>query len=117
MRSTDFFRTEEARRNLETQTLKVADDVLQSFLNMPRDVFEKDDARLNLAKDSSDMWPQVARILFSTTSTGEAERLARISGSEDIHLATPECAVEGSEIRPYRCRIQASFFHLRSQVE
>jgi hypothetical protein len=43
--------------------------------------------------------------------TGDGERLARESRSDEIHASTPRCAVEGVEIVPDRSRIQPLFLH------
>ncbi len=83
---------------------------------MPCDVLQKDEGGTYLLHHSVNLGPQVARIVFATLETGLAERLARVARSDAIHDATPRCAVEGLEIRPYRSRSHAAFFHLRDQL-
>ena len=46
---------------------------------------------------------------------GDAERLARETGSDAIHDSTPRAAVEGGKIRPHRRLIQGAFFHAARQ--
>lgn len=81
---------------------------------MVGDVFQEHDPRFNLANDAMDVWPNVPRIIASTTTTGFAEWLARVSRSERIHDSMPRSAVEGSQVRPNRCFIQATRFHCLS---
>ena len=45
-----------------------------------------------------------------------AERLARVTAREDVHAITKLCPWEGFKIRPDRCRVQESRFHLCNQV-
>jgi len=54
-------------------------------------------------------------IIGSTSSADNAKRLARVSGSNNIHFATPRAAVEGSKVRPDRRDIQGFVFHARSK--
>ncbi|MDQ2712119.1 MAG: hypothetical protein M3Y72_22585 [Acidobacteriota bacterium] len=50
---------------------------------------------------------EYSRLPISTAGTG--------TSSEDIHAATPGAAVEGSEVRPNRSRIEGAVFHARRQ--
>jgi hypothetical protein len=82
---------------------------------MSGDVFEEDDPWLALGDDASDVGPEVPGVILASLLAGDGERLARVTRSKAIHNATPRAAVEGLEIRPNRRRVQASFFHARSQ--
>ena len=100
MTSADFLRSEESRRNVVTHCLKIAGDCLEAEAKMAGHIFEKHDCRFHFANDPTDVGPKVARIAFSTTLAGNAERLARVARSEAIHCSTPGSAIEGSQIRP-----------------
>ena len=82
---------------------------------MVGDVFEKAPLRLDFTGDAGNMWPQVAGVLIGSLASSDAEWLAGVAGSDTIHFATPACAVEGSNIRPDRRRIQPSCFHVRDK--
>ena len=75
------------------------------------DVLEKASQWPDLADDPPDVWPQVPGVALSEHPAGAGEPLAGVSASDEIHLAAPRLAVEGSNIRPDRCRIQGFFFH------
>ena len=60
--------------------------------------------------------PQVALVVLSELSAGEAMRLARDPPNDAIHEATPRAAVEGSGIAPHRSRSQETRSHRRDQV-
>jgi len=56
----------------------------------------------NFSDDPLHFGPEVARVGFAAAFAGHAEGLRRTSGSEDMNLAAPWPAVEGSEIVPHR---------------
>lgn len=78
---------------------------------MPCDVLQKDDGGTYLLNNSIDSGPQVSRIVASKTSTGLAERLARVARTDDVHEATPRVTVERLGIAPQSSRRKAAFFH------
>jgi hypothetical protein len=80
---------------------------------MVGDILEKSDPWPEIGHDVTDVWPQVTGILFGLFPSGNAEWLARISRSDDIHAATPRFAVKGSNVRPDRRGIQCFVFHAR----
>jgi hypothetical protein len=53
----------------------------------------------------------VSRIVLTSSTASERERLARISGSDEIHRATPRITVEGSEITVDRSAVEQTIFH------
>ena len=116
MASTNFFRCKQTRRNLVIQGFKVGGNLIEPEAEVAGHVFEKYECWFNFANDSMDVRPKVSRIVFSTTSAGETEGLARVARSDAIHCSTPRAAVEGSQIRPKRRLIQATCFHRLSQV-
>jgi hypothetical protein len=57
---------------------------------------------LYFAKYPCCVWPQIARVVGSASSAGNAERLARESRSNDVHHSAKRSAVKGSDIVPDR---------------
>lgn len=78
---------------------------------MVGDVFEKTPLGVDFPNDAGNLGPEVSRVSFSKQSPGFTERLTRVAANDAIHDTTPRVAVEGSQIRPNRCFIQAAFFH------
>ena len=81
------------------------------MLNKSGDVLQEHESRSHVTDDPSDGRPEPPVIVNTFSLTGSRERLARETGSDDIHAAAPRCAVEGFEIVPDRCLIQPRFFH------
>ncbi len=82
---------------------------------MAGDVFKEDDLRFDFACDASDIWPKVAGIVFAFAPAREAERLAGITGSEDMNAPAPRSSVEGFEIIPDRSCTQRLVDHPRHE--
>jgi hypothetical protein len=83
--------------------LKLSGDPLETVGQMAGDVLDENKGRSAFANNAGDLGPEVAGVVFSTALAGDAEPLAGISRSDDIHRSTPRCAVEGSHIIPDRC--------------
>jgi hypothetical protein len=68
------------------------------------DIFEKHDGRLQPRNDATTRRPKVSIILCASTSASGAERLAGISGRDDVNhavsSAAPPSGCEGSRIVP-----------------
>lgn len=111
MSSAHFSRREQARFCAVAQAAKPADDVGKSQIDVPFDVLDKDSPGSHLVDNPFDFGPQVPGIGFTSALARKAERLAGISGSEDMNLAAPWPAVKGSEIVPDRRAIQGLIFH------
>ena len=60
--------------------------------------------------------PQVPRVVFASALPGRAEWLAGVTASKDVHSSVKRLVWEGSKIRPDRCRVHESRFHLADQV-
>ena len=82
---------------------------------MVGDVLEKAPLRLDFTGDAGNVWPQMPWVLIGSLASSDAKRLAGVSSSDAINFAMPACAVEGSNIRPDRRRIQPSCFHMRDK--
>jgi len=90
---------------------QVADDLLESVAGMSSDVFENNESWSALSDDPGDVRPEVARVVLPGATTGDAERLAWITRSDEIHDSTPRASVEGGEVRPDRRAIQQRVLH------
>jgi hypothetical protein len=115
MRRADFRRREQSFRNPEAQAFQLSSDLAISEVEMIGDVFEEHPFGCALGDDPGDVRPQVPGIVGSLAPAGDAERLARIARSEDVHRATPRAAVEGGNVVPDRRRIQGLVFHPRHE--
>lgn len=111
----DFHRREEACRKAVAHADQSAGDFGEAEAEMMGDILEEDEGRLDLADDAGDMGPEVARIIRTPALAGDAERLARIARSDDVHRAAPRAAVEGSNIVPDNSLIQGRVFHPRHE--
>lgn len=106
-----FSRCEQARLWLVAQLAKTSDDFGKSQIDVPFDVLGEHCPGPNFTDDPLDLGPKVARIALSLPRPGQAEGLARISGSEDMNAAAPRSAVEGSQVTPDRSLIQGRVRH------
>lgn len=78
---------------------------------MARDVLEEGPFWSDLGDDACHIRPEVAGIVFAEPRARERERLARITGSDDMNAAAPRSAVEGLEIVPDKSRSQGRICH------
>ena len=69
---------------------------------MTRDVFEKDPLGAAFPDDAGDIGPEVAGIVCATALSGGAERLARISGEDDVESTAEGSGIEAAQIIPDR---------------
>lgn len=70
VRSPDVRSSEQYRRSEVAHLFKVPDHVGESVSQMVGDVLEEADERLDLANDTSDVWPEMARVVDSSTLAG-----------------------------------------------
>ena len=111
----DFRRCEDACRKAVTHADQSAGDFGESEPQMMGDILEEYEGRLDLGDDTGDMGPEVARIIRTPALARDAERLARIARSDDVHRAAPRAAVEGSNVVPDNSLIQGRVFHPRHE--
>lgn len=109
--SASLSRREQSRFCRVTQSAKVTDDVGKSQSEVTLDVLEEGPIRLDLTDDTGDVRPEVTRIGRAGSLPGMAERLARITGSDEMNASTPRATVEGSEVAPDRRLAQGLVFH------
>ena len=74
---------------------------------MPGDVFEENPLWAAFGDDTGDLGPDVPRIIGAVALSGGAERLAGISGEDDVEGAAKGTGIEAAQIVPDwgRCEI------------
>lgn len=102
MRSACLSSREESRPDSETHRGEVGSYAAKAEADMALDVLEEDAPGSGLADDSSDMRPEMARIVLAEAVAGRAEGLAGIACQDDIHCAAPWSAVEAGKVIPDR---------------
>ena len=112
---TDFRRRKEACRKFVAHADQSCGDFGEAEAEMMCDILKEDERRLDLADDAGDMWPEVTRILAAKPSACDAERLARITRSDDVHRAAPWAAIETGNVVPDNSLIQGRVFHPRHE--
>jgi hypothetical protein len=78
-------------------------------------VFEENEPRSNKSDPFGNCGPNVSRVSGAELKSGLTERLARISGRQDVHFAVKVAVWERLNIRPNRGRIKLPAFHTRRQ--
>ncbi len=111
----DLRRREEACRKAVAHADQSVGDFGEAEAEMMGDILEEHEGRLDLADDPGDMRPEMARVVGTAALARDAERLARIARSDDIHRAAPRAAVEGSSVVPDNSLIQGRVFHPRHE--
>lgn len=100
MRRADRSRREQSCRKAIAKADQVSGDLGKAEGEMMSDVFQEDDAGLDLADDAGDVRPEVALVGLGASFPRDREGLAGIAGSDAMNAATPRAAIEGSQIRP-----------------
>lgn len=116
MRRADLCRCEKSRLNRSASPVKVSPYCVEAEGEVPFDVLEDDEERVDLFDDPEDIGPEVALVFFAEPLPGLAEGLAWIAGNDAMNSATPRAAVEGGDIAPQRRRSQKLLFHRRNQM-
>jgi len=115
VRSAELSRREYASRNAEPHASQAAGDDVKAERKVAGDVLEENKSRFALPDDALHLRPEVARVSSAESVAGEAEGLARVARSDEIHDSAPRAAVEGSKVVPDRSRSQAALAHARDQ--
>ena len=102
VRRANFCRAEQTRRRRVAQTPKLSQDGFEAEGDVPGYVFEKDPLGAAFPDDAGDIGPEVAGIVGATALSGGAERLAGISGQDDVEGTTKGTGIETAEIIPDR---------------
>jgi hypothetical protein len=111
----DFRRCEEACRKAVAHADQSCGDFGEAEAEMMGDILEEDEGRLDLGDDAGDMRPEVTRVVGTPAFARDAERLARIARSDDVHRAAPRAAIEGGNVVPDNSLIQGRIFHPRHE--
>jgi len=75
---------------------------------VPSDIFEESPFGSGFNKDSGDVGPEVSRIIRAKTLPGGAERLARVSRTDDVDMPAPRITDERSQVGPHRGGVERS---------
>ena len=104
VRRTDFCRREQTRRRRVAQVPKLSQDGFKAEAGVPGNVFEKDPLGCALGDDAGNLGPKVSWVTGPTTLSGRAERLAGISGEDDVEGAVEGAGIEAAQVVPDRGR-------------
>ncbi len=100
MRRADFCRAEQARRRRVAHAPKFSQDGFEAEGDMPGDVFEENPFGAAFPDDSGDVRPEVPGIVGTAALSGGAERLAGISGEDDVEGPGEDPRIETAQIVP-----------------
>lgn len=115
MRRADVFRLEEDFLDAEASRFKVRSETAVVLPKAASHVLEEGESTSGVANDSETIGPEVALVLGPELFPGDAVGLTREAAKDEIHCATPRCAVEGSEVSPNRRDVQGTVRHTRDQ--
>ena len=102
VRRTDFCRREQTRRRRVAHAPKFSQDGFKAKGDVACNVFEENPFRAAFADDTGDFGPEVAGIIGTAALSGGAERLAGISGEDDVEGPAEDTCIEAAEIVPDR---------------
>ena len=94
VRRADFSRREQARRRHVAQSPKLSQDDLEAEGDVTGYVFEEDPFGAAFADDACDLGPEVPGVVGTAALSSGTERLAGVTGKDDV-----ECTAEGSGIK------------------
>lgn len=100
VRRANFCRAEQARRRRVAHAPKLSQDGFKPEGDVTSDVFEKDPFGSAFTDHTSDVWPKVARVVGPTAFASGAERLAGVSGEDDVEGTVEDPGIEAAEIVP-----------------
>ena len=104
VRRANFCRREQTRRRRVAQSPKLSQDGFKAEGDVTGYVFEEHPFWAAFADDAGDLGPEVAGIVRATALSGGAERLARITGEDDVEGTAERARIEAAEIIPDRGR-------------
>ena len=108
VRRTNFCRREQARRRRVAQSPKLSQDGFKAEGDVTGYVFEKDPFGGTFPHDAGDFGPEMAGISGTTAFASGTERLARISGEDDVESTAERSGIEAAQIIPDRGRGEVS---------
>lgn len=100
VRRADFCRREQACRRRVAHCPKLSQDSFQPEADVAGDVFKEHPLGDAFPDNPGDLGPEMARIIGTAALSGGTERLAGISGEDDVECAMKGPGIEGSQIVP-----------------
>jgi hypothetical protein len=100
VRRTDFCRAEQARRRRVAHAPKLSQHGFKAEGDVTGDVFEEDPFGGAFPDDTGDLGPEVSGIVGTTAFASGTERLARISGEDDVEGTAEGPGIETAQIVP-----------------
>ena len=100
MRRADLCRAEQTRRRRVAQRPKLSEDGFKAEGDMTGDVFEEHPLWAAFADDPGDVGPEVPRVVGTSTLSGRAEGLARISCEDDVKGPAEGLGIESAQVVP-----------------
>ena len=116
VRGTDFGRGENRPLRIEPQGREVFQNFSESEADVSSDILEEGQRCICIDEQSSDVRPEVAWVVGSSTLAGVTERLAGIASDHQIDTASDLASWEAGDVRPDRCVSQDARFHRCDQV-
>ena len=108
VRRANFCRREQARRRRVAQSPKLSEDGFEAESDMAGDVFEEDPLWAALVDDACDIWPEMSGVVGTLAFASGTERLAGISGEDDVERTAKGPGIETTQIIPDRGRGEVS---------
>ena len=106
VRRADFCRAEQARRRRVAHAPKLSQDGFKAEGDVTGDVFEKDPFWAAFVDDTGDVWPEVPRVVGATTFARGTERLAGVTGKDDVEGTAEGSGIKAAQIVPDRGRVE-----------
>jgi hypothetical protein len=100
VRRADFCRAEQARRRRVAHSPKLSQDGFEAEGDVAGHVFEEDPFGGTFPDDAGDLRPEMARVIGTGSLSCRTERLARISGENDVEGAAKGLGIEAAQIIP-----------------
>ncbi len=102
VRRADFCRREQTCRRLVAHAPKLSQDVFEAERDVTGDVFEEHPLGSAVGDDTGDFGPEVPWIIGTAALSGGAERLAWISGEDDVEGAAERAGIKAAQVVPDR---------------
>ena len=100
VRRADFCRAEQARRRRVAHAPKFSQDGFKAEGDVTGDVFKEDPFGGTFPDDAGDFGPEVAGIIGTAALASGTERLAGISGEDDVEGTSEGPGIETAQIVP-----------------
>jgi hypothetical protein len=108
VRRTDFCRAEQARRRPVAHVPKLSQHGFKPEGDVPGDVFEENPFWGTFPDNPGDIGPEVPGVVGTLAFASGTERLAGISGQDDVKGAAKGPGIETAKIIPDRRRVEVT---------